>query len=189
MAEFTGMKEAVDSWRFKRIVVEANEKGKSHIVTEKVSNAISRPNLMHRADIWSVKEVPVDNSITGDRALDQKQREPFPGGLVCRSLIMWPDNPDKEAFIKSVKEIHQSVKQTHMPTEEDYQRHPNMHRTDSLDIIAVVEGEMYLVTDEDETLMRPGDVCVIKGVNHAWANRSDKPCVTIGVMVDAKVLA
>jgi mannose-6-phosphate isomerase-like protein (cupin superfamily) len=189
MAEFTGMKEAVDTWRFKRIVVEANEKGKSHIVTEKVSNVISRPNFIHRADIWCAKEVPVDNSIPGDRALDQNQREPFPGGLVCRSLILWPDNPDKEAFIKSAREIHQSVKQKHMPTEEDYQRHPNMHRTDTLDLIAIVEGEIYLVTDEDETLMRPGDVCVIKGVNHAWANRSDKPCVTIGVMLDAKALS
>jgi len=180
--------EAIEKWEHKRIVVEVNEQGRSHMVTEKASNVIMNPGRMHRADIWSTKEIPVDNTIPGDRALDQQQREPFPGGLVCRELILWPDPEDKDGFIEEVRTLHQSVGQKHMPTDEDYQRHPNMHRTDSLDLIAVVKGEMYMMTDEDEILMRPGDVVVIKGGNHAWSNRSNEPCVTIGVMVDAKPL-
>jgi quercetin dioxygenase-like cupin family protein len=60
-----------------------------------------------------------------------------------------------------------------------------MHRTDTLDMFTVAYGEIYLVTDTDATLLQPGDTAVVKGVNHAWANKSDKPCMIIGVMVDA----
>lgn len=177
--------EAIQTWSHQRIVVEVNKEGRSHIVTDKVSNVIKNPGRMHRADIWSVKEVPVDNTIEGDRALDQLTRQPFPGGLLVRELTLWPDPENKEAFIEEVRALHKSAGQTHMPTEADYQRHPNMHRTDSLDIIAVVKGEIYMMTDEDEILMKPGDVVVIKGGNHSWSNRSTEPCTTIGVMVDA----
>ena len=47
------------------------------------------------------------------------------------------------------------------------------------------KGEIYLVTDTDETLLKPGDTAIVKGVNHAWSNKSDKPCMIIGVMVHA----
>ena len=49
----------------------------------------------------------------------------------------------------------------------------------------VAHGESYLVSDTDEVLLKPGDTVVVQGVNHAWANRSDKPCMIVGVMVHA----
>src|SRR5260370_3012160 len=60
-----------------------------------------------------------------------------------------------------------------------------MHRTDTCDMFTVAYGEIYLVSDTDETLLRPGDTAVVLGVNHAWSNRSDKPCMIIGTMVHA----
>jgi quercetin dioxygenase-like cupin family protein len=50
--------------------------------------------------------------------------------------------------------------------------------------ITVACGEIYLVTETDETLLRPGDTAVVQGVNHAWA-KSHEPCVIIGVNVRA----
>jgi uncharacterized cupin superfamily protein len=50
----------------------------------------------------------------------------------------------------------------------------------------VVYGEICLVTDTDEVLLRAGDTAVVQGVNHAWSNRSDKPCMIVGVMVHFK---
>jgi mannose-6-phosphate isomerase-like protein (cupin superfamily) len=182
----SGMKEAIDTWEYKRVVVDVNEDGKSYIYTEKVSNVIKNPGFFHRADIWCTKELPADNNIPGDLALLQNTREPSPGGTVVRELIMYPDSPDNEARIAANKELHQRVKQKHMPTDEDYRRHPSMHRTDSIDYINILKGEMYLMTDTDEVLMKPGDTCVIRGVNHAWSNRSTEPCVTLGLMADAK---
>ena len=45
--------------------------------------------------------------------------------------------------------------------------------------------KIHLVTDTDETVLRAGDTAVVEGVNHAWSNKSDQPCMIIGVMVHA----
>ena len=60
-----------------------------------------------------------------------------------------------------------------------------MHRTNTLDIITVLRGEMYLLLDEDEILLKPTDTVILQGVNHGWSNRSTEPCLAIAVMIDA----
>jgi naringenin degradation protein FdeH len=49
-----------------------------------------------------------------------------------------------------------------------------MHRTKSLDYAVVIEGEVVLVLEDTEILLKKGDVVVQRGTNHAWENRSDK---------------
>ena len=65
-------------------------------------------------------------------------------------------------------------------------RHPLMHRTQSLDFAIVLSGEIYLVLDDSETLLKAGDVVIQCATNHAWSNRSDKPCRMAFVMVGAE---
>jgi len=60
-----------------------------------------------------------------------------------------------------------------------------MHRTDTLDMFTRAYGEIYLITDTDETLLHPGYTGVVQGINHAWSNKSDKPCMIMGVNVHA----
>jgi len=50
----------------------------------------------------------------------------------------------------------------------------------------VLEGEITLVLDEEEVLMRAGDFIVERGTNHAWANRSGKPCRILFVLIDGR---
>ena len=64
--------------------------------------------------------------------------------------------------------------------------HPLMHRTESIDYGVVISGEMTLVLDKGEALLREGDVVVQRGTNHAWANRSGKPCRMLFVLVDGR---
>ncbi|HUN25037.1 MAG TPA: cupin domain-containing protein [Steroidobacteraceae bacterium] len=47
-----------------------------------------------------------------------------------------------------------------------------MHRTSTLDYVVVIEGEVVLVLEGSETLLKQGDVVVQRGTNHAWENRS-----------------
>jgi hypothetical protein len=49
-----------------------------------------------------------------------------------------------------------------------------MHRTETLDYVVVIEGEIVLVLEDSEVTLRPSDVVVQRGTNHAWENRSDK---------------
>jgi mannose-6-phosphate isomerase-like protein (cupin superfamily) len=63
--------------------------------------------------------------------------------------------------------------------------HPLMHRTQTLDYGVVIEGELTLIVDKGEVNLKPGSVVVQRGTNHAWANRSGKPCRMLFVLVDA----
>jgi len=47
-----------------------------------------------------------------------------------------------------------------------------MHRTRTLDYVVVIEGELVLILDDSEMLLKPGDVVVQRGTDHAWENRS-----------------
>ena len=62
-------------------------------------------------------------------------------------------------------------------------RHFWFHKTESLDYAICLEGEIYAMMDEGETLMRPGDILIQRATNHAWSNRSDKPCRMIFVLL------
>jgi uncharacterized cupin superfamily protein len=59
-----------------------------------------------------------------------------------------------------------------------------MHRTETVDYGIVIEGELTLVLDDSEVQLKPGSVVVQRGTNHAWANRSGKPCRMLFVLVD-----
>ncbi|MEC3976968.1 cupin domain-containing protein [Amycolatopsis sp. H20-H5] len=171
----------------KRYVVGPNQSGRSAILETEPTNIQAKEGFYTRATLWATHEIPVDNSIGGDRSLTEDvgaRREPLPGGMLVRALELWPDM-DPEEHRRKFAELNAQVEQKYLPSEADAQRHPTMHRTDTLDCITVVRGEIYLITDTDEVLMTPGDTVIIRGVNHGWKNRSDSPCLLIGTMLDA----
>lgn len=55
--------------------------------------------------------------------------------------------------------------------------HPYMQKASTLDFCLVLEGEITLVLDTEEVQLKAGDTVVQRGTNHAWSNRSDRPCV------------
>jgi quercetin dioxygenase-like cupin family protein len=61
-----------------------------------------------------------------------------------------------------------------------------VHRTESIDYGIILEGEIWLVLDDSEVLLKAGDVVVQRGTDHAWANRSDKVCRVAFILVDGK---
>jgi mannose-6-phosphate isomerase-like protein (cupin superfamily) len=169
----------------KRYVVGLNDDGKSAVLTTGVPNQQEQKDFFWRATLWKTSETPVDNSIPGDRSLDGgPARSPFPNGMLVRCLELWPD-PDPEEHRKMFADINKTVGQTHEPTETDKQRSATMHKTDTLDVITIIRGEIYLMLDDEEVLMKPSDTVIIQGTNHGWSNRSTEPCLLIGSMIDA----
>jgi uncharacterized cupin superfamily protein len=59
-----------------------------------------------------------------------------------------------------------------------------MHRTETVDYGIVLEGEIVLVMDEGETVVRAGDIVIQRGTNHGWANRSGRNCRIVFVLID-----
>ncbi len=60
-----------------------------------------------------------------------------------------------------------------------------MHRTETVDVGVVLEGETWLLLDDgSETRVGVGDAVVQRGTNHAWANRSEEPVRMVFVLID-----
>jgi len=60
-----------------------------------------------------------------------------------------------------------------------------MHRTRSIDYGVVLEGEVVLLLSDSERVLRPGDVVIQRGTDHAWENRSEKPARMVFILIDA----
>jgi mannose-6-phosphate isomerase-like protein (cupin superfamily) len=65
-------------------------------------------------------------------------------------------------------------------------RHVLFHTTDTVDYAIVLQGEIWAVLDEDEVLMKEGDVLIQRGTGHAWSNRSGKVCRVAFILIDAE---
>lgn len=63
-----------------------------------------------------------------------------------------------------------------------------MHRTETIDYISCLEGEIEMDMDDSKVTLRAGDVMVQRGTNHAWMNRSKARARLAIVLVDAKPL-
>lgn len=64
--------------------------------------------------------------------------------------------------------------------------HPLMHRTATIDYGIVLEGEMTLIVDQDEVIIKAGNIIIQRGTNHAWANRSGLPCRMAFILIDGE---
>ena len=59
-----------------------------------------------------------------------------------------------------------------------------VHRTQSLDYGIVLDGEVVLVLDDSETVLRAGDVVVQRGTSHRWENRSGTTARMAFILID-----
>ena len=63
---------------------------------------------------------------------------------------------------------------------------PRNHRTDSIDYIVVMSGEIDMELDDTTVHLKAGDVMVQRGTIHNWINRGTAPCVLAVILIDAK---
>ena len=65
---------------------------------------------------------------------------------------------------------------------------PHMHRTETIDYVLVLDGEIEMDMDQSTVKMKAGDIMVQRGTNHAWANRSNARARIAFVLIDAEPL-
>jgi quercetin dioxygenase-like cupin family protein len=63
-----------------------------------------------------------------------------------------------------------------------------MHRTETIDYVIVISGEIDMDMDDSTVHLAAGDVMVQRGTNHAWVNRGTAPARLAFVLIDAKPL-
>jgi mannose-6-phosphate isomerase-like protein (cupin superfamily) len=138
-------------------------------------------------EVWSTEASPAPVGNGPDPSLGPIKLPPPRGGTRIRFVDIPPDTQDflkrgaerMYAAFTEIGEANASTVTTDSP-------HPLMHRTESVDYGVVISGEMTIVLDRGETVLREGDVVVQRGTNHAWANRSGKPCRMLFILVDGR---
>ena len=116
--------------------------------------------------------------------------EPPPGGSVIRVYTF----PPESTYIHNVGEdqVRAYFESMGSPAASTYSAeasHPYMQQTQTLDLCFVLEGEITLVLDTEEVHLEAGTIVVQRATNHAWSNRSAKPCVVAISSHDALPLA
>ena len=165
----------------RRIVTVDKEDGTSTAIQDGPSPDVrtdaARPGFASTR-IWVTEGTPV--RLKGVReSLDAPHTlEPPPQGSVCRIVRFPPD----EGFIRKVsaRDVEIYFAAMGSPGASTYHAkvpHPYMQKTRTLDFCLVLEGEITLVLDAEEVHLTAGDTIVQRGTNHAWSNRSNRPCV------------
>ena len=138
-------------------------------------------------EVWSTTDSPASADNGADPTLGPLVLPPPPGGTRIRFVDIPPDTAEFLAHgATKMKEAFTQVGDSAASTVKADSPHPLMHRTESVDYGIVIEGELTLVLDDSEVALRPGSVVVQRGTNHAWANRSGRPCRMLFVLVDAR---
>ncbi len=140
-----------------------------------------RPTGTLVMDLWRSDSlpIPVDSSST---ATDEVVLQPPASGVVVRTTVIPPDSsisPEAAAaFAAAMEEIYGAQGG-------DGPQVPGMHSTETIDVMTVIDGEIWCVMEDGETVLRKGDSMVQRGTRHAWQNRSDRPTTVVTTMLPA----
>ncbi|QIB65063.1 cupin domain-containing protein [Kineobactrum salinum] len=115
---------------------------------------------------------------------------PNRGGFRCLECSIPPDTVAETALVNDAgaDETALGELETKMPglatvmSGED----PGMHRTATVDMVLIVDGQCILRLDEEEVALGVGDLVIQSGTRHAWGNPYDRPCRFLAVTIGAK---
>ena len=141
-------------------------------------------------EIWNTRETParIDRA-SGEPAETGIQLAPPRNGTRIRVLDIPPE--DERAAAMSAEEAKAHFAEVGAGdaashTGDASSRHHLMHRTETVDYGIVLEGEVTLILDVGETVVRAGDIVIQRGTNHGWANRSGRNCRIAFVLIDGR---
>jgi len=175
----------------RRIVTGHDADGKAVVTSDTLATNIkqspNRPGVVIN-NLWMTDKAPATITNEGDAAADIAGLEPPANGTVFRIIEFPPestyiDKIDSETAKAAFAEMGASH------ALDGDAPHPFMHATETVDYALCLTGEMYLVLDDSEVLMKPGDVCIQRATNHAWSNRADVPCLMAFVLIDGNTKA
>jgi len=170
----------------RRVVTGHNAAGRSIFVadgpTPHVFSRTKGSAIVH--ELWETARTPADNRGNADAIARSHRLAPPPHGSVFR-VIEYPPDSERLAAIAREHALPDDSGRAEA-TDRNAPRHPGFHKTATVDYAIVLSGEIYAMMDEGEVALKPGDVLIQRGTNHAWSNRTAEPAVVAFVLIDAE---
>ena len=172
----------------RRIVTGHNEKGKSMITLDGPPARSIGEDVGGLFELWNTDGEDVNSTDNLDRADQDIILSPPSGGTKFRYFQI---NPIPEGIPENVMqdmaaEAFEKIGAAHHRI--DTSKHPAMHKTETIDYIILLKGDVTLILDEEEIDLEPFDVVVQRGTNHAWVNNGMEPALLIAVLIDSKII-
>jgi hypothetical protein len=157
----------------RRVVTGHTDKGQSVIVADEQIDSIDMGSAAWTASIWGCDRPPSYPDDGEQPALEAFL--PAPGAV--RFGLM-------SIAAGGTAQVDQWVVDNYGPMADP--RRPGMHRTPSLDLVVVLDGEIVLQLDSgDEVVLRRNDFLVQNGTKHRWENRGATDATIAVAMIGA----
>ncbi len=177
--------------QIRRVVTGHDEKGRAVVVSDGPAPFV-HVNRNERdwfsVDIWRTHEMPARITAETEEPTQGPRRQmPTRDGTVLR-INSFP--PESEA-VRNMSaadslRVFEGLGNPRATTYGKGGRHPMMHRTESIDYALILSGEITMLLDDGEVLLKAGDIVVQRGTNHAWSNRSNALCLVAFILIDGQ---
>lgn len=169
----------------RRVITGDGADGKSVVILDGgPSSSSGQPDLGGLFEIWEDAATgPLDPRDHRDLGTTRPVLGPRPGNVQVRWFVVAPlpegvPKPQLDALVKTVFAGFDGER--HII---DQSRHPAMHETRSIDVVCLLQGDVSLVLEGEETRIKPGQVVIQRGTNHAWIAHGG-PALLLAVLVD-----
>ena len=169
----------------RRIVTGHNEDGRSIITIDGPPARSIGEDVGGLFELWNTDGNIIDTKDNLDRADQDIILSPPTGGTKFRyfQINPTPEGIPMEIMQEIAADAFEKIGAGHHRI--DTSKHPAMHKTETIDYIILLKGDVTLILDEDEVTLEPHDVVVQRGTNHAWVNNGDEPALLIAVLIDS----
>ena len=169
----------------RRIVTGHDEEGKSIISIDGPPARSIGEEVGGLFELWNTDGNSIDTLDSLDRADQDIILSPPEGGTKfrCFQINPTPGGIPMEMMQEIAAEAFEKIGAAHHRI--DTSRHPAMHKTETIDYIILLKGDVTLILDKEEVTLEPFDVVVQRGTNHAWVNNGTEPALLIAVLIDS----
>jgi mannose-6-phosphate isomerase-like protein (cupin superfamily) len=171
----------------RRIITGHNEKGKSIVTIDGPPARSIGEDVGGLYEIWNTDGSDVISTDAIDRADEDIILSPPSGGTKFRyfQINPLPEGVPDDMLQEIAADAFKKVGAAHHRI--DTSKHPAMHKTETVDYIILLKGDVTLILDEEEIDIEPFDVVVQRGTNHAWVNNGTEPALLIADLNDNNI--
>ena len=171
----------------RRVITGHDKNGKSIVVLDGPPARSIGEDVGGLFELWNTDGNTINTQDNIDRADDEIILSPPSNGSKFRYFQI---NPTPEGIpidimqdiaadaFKKIGAAHHRI---------DTTKHPAMHKTETIDYIILLKGDVTLILDQEEVDIKPFDVVVQRGTNHAWVNNGSDPALLIAVLIDSEL--
>ena len=171
----------------RRIITGHNENGKSIISIDGPPARSMGEDAGGLFEIWNTDGSGFETKSDNDRADIDIMLSPVKDGTKFRyfQINPLPEGVPEDMLQEIAADAFEKVGAAHHRV--DTSKHPAMHKTETVDYIILLKGDVTLILDEEEIDIKPFDVVVQRGTNHAWVNNGTEPALLIAVLIDSDI--